>query len=107
MFAGFLMATIFGGIHCMAWFFAFPTNLERLLWRISAVAITCTPCLEILFTLVGRTLEWDIIIVTIIISALLYVVSRVMLLVLMFTTLRHLPLHAYMTVSWISLVPHL
>ncbi|KAG2051822.1 hypothetical protein BDR06DRAFT_973541 [Suillus hirtellus] len=30
---GLLMATIFGGIHGMAWFFAFPTHQERVLWH--------------------------------------------------------------------------
>jgi hypothetical protein len=48
--AGLLMTTTFGGIHCIAWFFAFPTCQEQVLWRMSAVAITCTPwsgfCLE-------------------------------------------------------------
>ncbi|KAK4461544.1 hypothetical protein QBC42DRAFT_270014 [Cladorrhinum samala] len=28
---------VFGAIHCIAWNFAFPTDLERLLWRISSV----------------------------------------------------------------------
>ncbi|KAG1848089.1 hypothetical protein DFJ58DRAFT_475484 [Suillus subalutaceus] len=42
------MATIFGGIHCMAWFFGFPTYQEQVLWCMSAVAITCTLWLSIL-----------------------------------------------------------
>ncbi|KAG2143682.1 hypothetical protein DEU56DRAFT_971851 [Suillus clintonianus] len=133
VFAGILMATIFGGIHCTAWFFAFPTNHEQVLWRISAVAITCTPCLEILsyfavtdlaslmriyFPVTDRiTLARFILgiigiddimsLVAMCIFGLFYIVSRGMLLVLMFTTLRHLPLDAYTTVSWISFVPHL
>lgn len=28
---------IFGAIHCVAWNFAFPTDLEKILWRISSV----------------------------------------------------------------------
>ncbi|KAG2116850.1 hypothetical protein DEU56DRAFT_895759 [Suillus clintonianus] len=107
--AGILIATIFGGIHCMAWFFTFPTHEEQVLWRISAVAITCTPSLQflwyVMYDVIGDTLS--IVIVAMSISGLLYIASRGMLLVLMFTTLRHLPLDAYTTVSWISLVPHL
>ncbi|KAG2111467.1 hypothetical protein DEU56DRAFT_749569 [Suillus clintonianus] len=109
IFAGVLMATIFGGIHCMAWFFAFPTNQERLLWRISAVAITCTPWIEFLL---GAMYDRDVIGAfmagsAMVILAMLYIASRGILLVLMFTTLRHLHVDAYKTVSWISLVPHL
>ncbi|KAG2116828.1 hypothetical protein DEU56DRAFT_839676 [Suillus clintonianus] len=95
----------------MAWFFAFPTHKEQVLWRISAVAITCTPSLEFLSPAIGsvrgNVVIAGIIIVVMIIFPLLYIVSRAMLLVLMFTTLRHLPVDAYTTVSWISLVPHL
>ncbi|KAG2121882.1 hypothetical protein DEU56DRAFT_91310 [Suillus clintonianus] len=119
VFAGILIATTFGGIHCIAWFFTFPTNLEQVLWRISAVAITCTPCLEYLsFNFIFgdkitikpeiiRQIIYMLSIVTTVTFGLLYIVGRVMLVVLMFTTLRHLPLDAYTTVSWISLVPHL
>ncbi|KAG2141881.1 hypothetical protein DEU56DRAFT_795334 [Suillus clintonianus] len=110
VFAGVLIATIFGGIHCMAWFFTFPTNLEQVLWRMSAVAITCTPWIEILIKCMDVIMNGIGDIMTAVfmfIFALLYIISRGMLLVLMFTTLRHLPLDAYMTVSWVSLVPHL
>ncbi len=36
---------VFGGIHCLAWNFEFPTRLEQLLWRISAVATAGLPTL--------------------------------------------------------------
>jgi hypothetical protein len=42
-FAGLVMTTVFGGIHCIAWFFAFPTSQEQVLWRMSAVAIIFVP----------------------------------------------------------------
>ncbi|KAG1889799.1 uncharacterized protein F5891DRAFT_128893 [Suillus fuscotomentosus] len=67
--AGVLMATIFGGIHCMAWFFAFPTYQERVLWRMSAVAITCTPWLGLLtaplLAALDASLTWFILLCTI------------------------------------------
>ncbi|KAG1778927.1 hypothetical protein EV702DRAFT_1044335 [Suillus placidus] len=107
--AGLLMATIFGGIHCMAWFFAFPTYQEQVLWRMSAAAITFTPWL---FFLTLRLFEVLITSNAVIFSvftlyAMLYITARAVLLVLMFTTLRHLPPDAYKAVSWTSLVPHL
>ncbi|KAG2104337.1 uncharacterized protein F5147DRAFT_703936 [Suillus discolor] len=42
-FAALSMATIFGGIHCLAWPFTFVTHEEQLLWRICALAITGIP----------------------------------------------------------------
>jgi hypothetical protein len=103
--AALLMATIFGGIHCMAWFFAFPTYREQVLWRMSAVAITSIPwlCFLILLNIIPA-------IVTLICGltfCMLYITARAILLVLMFTTLRNLPPDAYKVVLWTSLVPHL
>ncbi|KAG2139841.1 uncharacterized protein EDB93DRAFT_693085 [Suillus bovinus] len=130
--AGLLMASIFGGVHCMAWFFAFTTYREQVLWRMSAVAITFIPwyfyCVKFLipasvkhyvqsayspllehfsfFTLVRAVLAFAY---NLIFSGCfwLYIGTRVILLVLMFTTLRNLPPDAYKAVSWTSLVPHL
>ncbi|KAG2040506.1 hypothetical protein BDR03DRAFT_948960 [Suillus americanus] len=96
--AGFLMVTIFGGIHCMAWFFAFPTYGEQVLWRMSAAAITLTPWFGFLTLLLFGGFP---------VYAVLYAAGRAILLILMFTTLRNLPPDAYMAVSWTSLVPHL
>ncbi|KAG1836409.1 hypothetical protein DFJ58DRAFT_710140 [Suillus subalutaceus] len=94
---GFLMVTIFGGIHCMAWFFTFPTYEEQVLWRMSAAAITLTPLFGFLTLLLSGFPVY----------AVLYAAGRAILLVLMFTTLRNLPPDAYKAVSWTSLVPHL
>ncbi|KAG2367143.1 hypothetical protein BDR07DRAFT_1327165 [Suillus spraguei] len=114
--AALLMASIFGGVHCMAWYFAFPTHQEQLLWRISAVAITCTPSLCVNFYSQSIRVRNDRVlwvvyrVVSVLacsILAVLYVSTRAILLVLMFTTLRNLPPDAYEVVSWTSLVPHL
>ncbi|KAG1840518.1 hypothetical protein C8R48DRAFT_620845 [Suillus tomentosus] len=118
--AALIMAIIFGGIHCMAWFFAFPTYEEQVLWRISAVVTTCTPCLCLsaylnseIIDLVRRLPDserhiiWGVYLMTCYALVTLYITARVVLLVLMFTTLRNLPPDAYKVVSWTSLVPHL
>ncbi|KAG1797321.1 uncharacterized protein HD556DRAFT_1440875 [Suillus plorans] len=107
--AGLLMATIFGGIHCMAWFFAFPTYQERVLWRMSAVAITCTPWLGLLTAPLLAALDASLTLFIMLYGSyiMLYITARGVLLVLMFTTLRNLPPDAYQTVLWTSLVPHL
>ncbi|KAG2051829.1 hypothetical protein BDR06DRAFT_1010126 [Suillus hirtellus] len=115
--AGLLMATIFGSVHCMAWFFAFPTYYEQVLWHTSAIAITSTPCVEPCVLYVEDILEdFDIsnwLYVTrifssaILIFPIVYITGRGILLVLMFTTLRNLPPDVYQVVSWTALVPHL
>ncbi|KAG1815782.1 hypothetical protein DFJ58DRAFT_834348 [Suillus subalutaceus] len=103
------MATTFGGIHCVAWTFAFPTYLEHLLWRISAVAITCTPwpCIFTLFIFNVLDIPTAVYLIVYALYVTLYVAARGILLVLMFTTLRKLSPDAYIVVSWTSLVPHL
>jgi hypothetical protein len=107
--AGLLMATIFGGIHCMAWFFTFPTYQEQVLWRMSAVAITCTPWVALLTISLMAFLDTPDAVngPVSLLHIMLYVATRAILLVLMFTTLRNLPPDAYKAVSWTTLVPHL
>ncbi|OAX33705.1 hypothetical protein K503DRAFT_804158 [Rhizopogon vinicolor AM-OR11-026] len=110
--AGFSMATIFGGIHCIAWFFAFPTYQERVLWDIGAVAITSIPWLGLsIFSLRAslkhKVLKHLMLWIATFTPPILYIIGRVILLILMVTTLRNLPPGAHRAVSWISLVPHL
>ncbi|KAG1897019.1 uncharacterized protein F5891DRAFT_1192432 [Suillus fuscotomentosus] len=107
--AGLLMATIFGGIHGMAWFFAFPTHQERVLWCMSVVAITGTPWFALLTAPLLAALDTPLLIFILLyaLCIMLYITARAVLLVLMFTTLRDLPPDAYRAVLWTSLVPHL
>ncbi|KAG1845737.1 hypothetical protein C8R48DRAFT_733600, partial [Suillus tomentosus] len=87
------------------------------LWRMSAVAITCTPWLGLNAYLVREIINsvqrvpnsamhviWGVVCSA---FAMLYIIARAVLLVLMFTTLRDLHPDAYKTVLWTSLVPHL
>ena len=39
---------IYGGLHCLAWNVPFPTNLERLFWRLSSVTVSSTGILLLL-----------------------------------------------------------
>lgn len=107
--SGWLMATIFGGIYCMAWFFAFPTYQEQVLWRMSAIAITFTPWVCFPAKFIHDSVPevvWGVYALISFISVILYILARAVLLVLMFTTLRNLPPDAYKAVSWIGYVPH-
>jgi hypothetical protein len=95
----FLMATIFGGIHCIAWYFTFPGLLDQFLWRVGAAAVTGLP-------IAGTLIRFMMSPFAVFVGGS-YVVGRLILLMLMFATVRNLPPGAYLTVSWTSIVPHL
>ena len=112
-------ATLFGAIHLLAWSFAFPTPVERLLWRISALLTATVPVVaEISFAdLLGGEMKlwlddhigygclnwlWRKFLQ---ILALTYVLARLFVLVEVFRTLYFLPPEAYLT-TWSANVPH-
>jgi hypothetical protein len=103
-----LIAMVFGGIHCIAWSFSFPTHVERILWRASSIAIISIPILipvmMIIFLLYLHVP--GIFGSSIIFSTFIYVFSRLILLVLSFISLRSLPPNAFYTVHWTNFIPH-
>ncbi|KAG2151496.1 hypothetical protein DEU56DRAFT_880215 [Suillus clintonianus] len=109
--AGYATGIIFSAIHCAAWFYVFPTYEEQLLWQTSAAAITIGLCIALAVLLV--LYKWiaariDSVMFKLIFPVnVLYVIARITLFILMFTTLRDLPPDAYKTVSWSNFVPHL
>ncbi|KZP19179.1 hypothetical protein FIBSPDRAFT_744307 [Athelia psychrophila] len=108
------VAAVFGAVHCTAWSYAFPTLEQQWLWRGCAIAIAVIP-LPMAATFVfldpigarwnnNRSAPMQR--MCMVLGALLYIPARIILLVLSFTTLRHLPLSAYQTVQWTALIPH-
>jgi len=119
-----VVGIMFGGIHCIAWAFHFPSRTEHILWRISAVSVAGVPLLVtftvksfivyvgsdsgVLKFLAGALkLLAKVLVVFIIPSVLLYVSARLTLLVLPFMSLRSLPPDAYRTAGWTSFIPHI
>jgi hypothetical protein len=116
---GMLVATVFGGIHCIGWSFDFPSHTERILWRLSSVAITGIPLALVGFATGTRRVALalpaiDSLLTSYFLSVrasvsvlyFLYVISRILLLVLCFTALRSLPPSAFQTVKWTTYLPH-
>ena len=96
---------VFGGIHCIAWSFDFPSRSEQRLWQLSSIAITGIPLVVACMGFVDENyhkIPWRIFALPL----LLYVFSRVALLVLSLTTLRSLPPSAFQTVEWTTFLPH-
>lgn len=106
-FAMYVIAMIFGGIHCFAWSFEF-LSYTRVLWRIASISITLVPVLLFGCTLIFYS-GWDIPeIYTMIgrVGGAVYFIGRIVLLVLPFMSLRSLPVEAYQTVQWTTFIPH-
>jgi hypothetical protein len=112
---------IFGGLHVACWNFQFPTHLEMVLWRTGAVLITLVslsaPGSVIIVPMLpeildnggwwrrafGNAVYW----VYAIGMPLIYVLSRLVLMGIQFSTLRDLPKGAFEEVVWASFIPHI
>ena len=107
-----VVGVIFGGIHCAGWFFNFPSSYEAMLWRVSSAVLTGSAILiPLLMVFVGNIFDnsqfkhFGIPILTILL--LVYVVSRLLLLVEAFISLRHLTPGMLALVKWTSFIPHI
>jgi len=101
----------FGSIHCVAWSFSFPSNTERTLWRAASACIIGVPIVywPLAFVFDTYTLCNDLQLfqgIFLLPLIILYVLSRLVLLVLPFLCLRSLPPAAYYVVHWTSFIPH-
>ncbi|KEF63738.1 uncharacterized protein A1O9_01716 [Exophiala aquamarina CBS 119918] len=127
---------VFGGLHCLAWNFHFPTPVERLLWRICSIIISVSiPAAWLTSTVVSFVLkrvlpniwyghvqsesyfhstsdrvsvrDWFAFHRVIhAIGLILYVLARLYLIAEMFSSLRSQPAAAYITVEWTNFWPH-
>ena len=108
---------LLGGLHLIAWSFHFPTEAEKILWRVaSLVLVAGPPACFILGGLIeglvsGLRMDSDMSdcagMSMLGIVFALGVVSRTLLVALMLASLRSLPPSAYQTISWTAYIPHL
>ena len=107
---------VFGGIHCAGWYFNFPSSAEAMLWRVSSAVLTgiafLLPIFAIFMAFLFKFINSDshknyfgATVYSIII--LVYVVSRLILLVEAFISLRHLTPGMLALVTWTSFIPHI
>ena len=101
---------VFGGIHCAGWFFDFPSSAEAMLWRVSSAVLTgiafLMPIILTLVAVLGPYYENFARAISTIIM-LVYVVSRLLLIVEAFISLRHLTPGMLALVKWTSFLPHI
>ena len=113
---------IFGGLHCIGWYFVYPTRPEHILWRTTSLAITFIPLVvaPIDFLLSTRLQNRDIkscrgferialICLDLIMTILLftYVLARLSIFTQAFALLRDQPPSSFLVVDWTKYVPHL
>ncbi|KAI4199717.1 MAG: hypothetical protein LQ350_004439 [Teloschistes chrysophthalmus] len=56
IFQGFAVSgALYGGLHLAAWAAPFPSSLEGLLWKISAISVTCTGLCLLIVAMIGNT----------------------------------------------------
>ena len=117
-----VVGVVFGGIHCAGWFFNFPSNSEAILWRVSSAVLTGTAfLLPICVTFVGTVTflfvdlidghpsQWQYFAFSAVFTPflLVYVGSRLLLLVEAFISLRDLIPGMLALVKWTSFIPHI
>ena len=107
-----VVGVIFGGIHCAGWFFNFPSSYEAMLWRVSSAVLTGSailiPLLMLLTLVIFDELQFKSFGIPVLtVFLLVYVVSRLLLLVEAFISLRHLTPGMLALVKWTSFIPHI
>lgn len=107
-----LVGALFGGLHCFAWHYHFPTEQEAILWRVCAIFCTVAPGLG--FALPYLTVERDFLDLPSAVAdywAILfligYIICRLVLLGLTLSCLRALPAGVFETTTWIKFIPHI
>ena len=105
-----VIGAVFGGIHCIGWFFNFPSSAEAMLWRVSSAVLTVVAFISpmIVGFLAGlSTVQFYFGPAVFAIFILVYVVSRLLLIVEAFISLRHLTPGMLALVKWTSFIPHI
>lgn len=108
---GFLItAILFGGIHCAAWNYEFPTLAEKLLWRSSSIVTTTIPVLfmagvGIEHHVSNSEVKWILEKFEVLCMFVIYPIARLYLLVEVFRSLFFLPPSAFVG-TWSGNIPH-
>ncbi|KAJ7910806.1 hypothetical protein B0H13DRAFT_1615271, partial [Mycena leptocephala] len=109
-----LVGTVFGAIHCAAWNTAFPTAVEKWMWRSCSLLIVAIHVIILLcyvltfFTDVNKSqLGDEMTTIGFIVPIPIYIIARLVLIILPLVGLRSLPSGALMDVNWSVYIPHL
>lgn len=110
----------YGGVHLFAWNFEFASHIEEFLWKISSIYMAAIFPAHLVF-------EGSLLIMNFYLGSdpeevplplyytkvgiagvvvVIYVASRVFIIMEAFLSLRHVPVGVYISPSWIQAIPH-
>lgn len=110
--------SVFGAIHLIAWNFQYPNEVERLLWRISALMVTLLPPIVGVFNSdlvptswvdagwIRRVTYFTLGLSSAFTSFILFPTARIYLLVEAFRSTYYLPPTTYVA-TWANNIPHI
>ncbi|KAF7305337.1 hypothetical protein HMN09_00785600 [Mycena chlorophos] len=102
-----LGGAVFGGIHCSAWYSHFPTVVEMWMWRVAALTVTAAPLLLALGILLENIVSGLGFVPLLMIPLTgVYILARLVLMVLPFTSLRSLSPGVFIDIDWSVYIPH-
>ena len=127
--AALTICMFYGAAHATAWTFIFPTDVERLLWRISCIdtiagVISLLAVFSVViflhehghklllksfFTQEPGIISWlyRLVILIGLLNFPFFILSRLYIIVETFISLRRVQLGVYQTVNWTDYIPHL
>ena len=99
--------SVFGALHAIAWNYDFQTGTEKILWRVSSLALAGAPVIYVFGRALRNTVGARFTFATVALSFGCGIISRLLLVSLMLASLRSLPSSAYQTIPWTDYIPHL
>lgn len=115
-----LAGSLFGVIHCAAWYIDFATDGEKYLWRISSVGIVGFPVVVFFLGSIVALIDYIVFSETNLCNAIetisliaiigffpIYILARLTIIALPLIALRSLPPSAFVDVNWSTYIPHL
>ena len=127
-----LTMSICAGLHCLAWKFTFPSDVERIYWRVAAIATLCIPVpfvgiyycqIKFLTKEIDKEIDgedseenhWDLKMINFLAkkfvvtyfafpSLAIYGFARLLLIGIAFSSLRSMPSDVYLT-TWSKYLP--
>lgn len=108
IFSSILSIMLFGGLHLFAWNIDFPSHVEKLIWRGSALTVAIAPTVSallvflesVVFHRTDRYAKWSVTVL-----CPLYLFARLFILVESYRSLYFLPPEAFIS-TWASNAPH-
>lgn len=103
---------LFGGLHCLAWRYQFPTEEEAILWRVCAAFCAITPVTILVPAYANKywalsTLTRKVLALDGILSAVGYPICRLILFGITVSSLRRLPAGVFEATAWTRYIPHI